>query len=239
MNLFPSLFHYSGGVVYHFRALRNLKALWSDHLAHTRAFLEEWNPQSNSLVLIGPSGGYSLPKKWLQKFSSITAYEPDAIARKIFELRNGIKPHWITEPFHFDRLPSGGITFPENSAILFCNLLGQIDFDEKAGLEAQEELCKLARTYELASYHDILSGDHFRFEWSSPLHGDQPVRTKFDAEAMDPYFTPDEGLSELNLHVHPANFLFQDEKPFRYQYWEWRITSKQTQVIEGVYSHRG
>ncbi len=236
MNLFPSLFHYSGGVVYHWRALFHHQRIWRNHLAQVSAFLKEWNPQADSLYLIGPSGGYSLPSDWLKKFKTITAFEPDALARKIFELRTGIKPHWITQPFQFAALQTGEITFTENSAILFCNLLGQMDFDETAGLLAQEELCKLAQTHALASYHDVLSGDHFRFEWTSPMDGDQAIRVKYEMEALDPYFTPEEGITELDLHVHPANFLFQDPELFRYQYWEWQITSKQTQVIEGVYN---
>ena len=236
MNLFPSLFHYSGGVVYHWRAFWNQQKAWAKHRFHTAAFLEEWNPQSSTLYLIGPSGGYSLPQNWLKKFKTIIAFEPDAIARKIFELRMGIKPQWIRSPFLFEALQMREITFNKNSAILFCNLLGQMDFDQEAGLLAQEALCKLAQTHELASYHDALSGDHFRFEWQSPMIGNEPVRVKYEMEALDPYFCPNEGITELDLHVHPASFLFQDEEPFRYQYWEWQITPQQTHVIEGVYS---
>jgi hypothetical protein len=236
MNLFPSLFHHSGGLVYHWRAVRNLNQLWSAHLDHTRNFLEEWAPRSKTLNLIGPSGGYSLPKEWLARFKRILAFEPDPVARKIFEVRNRIRPEWIKKPFDFQELHSGNIHFEEDSAILFCNLLGQFHFEEEAGLLAQSELLKLALRHEFASYHDVLSGDHFRFEWSTPTMGDEPVRAKFDVEAMDPYITPDEGLTELNLHIHPSNYLFQDDEPFRYQYWEWRITPTQTQVIEGVFS---
>jgi len=235
MNLFPSLFHRSGGLVYHWRALLNLKQRWKLHREHTRAFIEEWNPQGEELHLIGPSGGYSLPKEWLRKFKSITAYEPDWIARRIFELRNGIKPKWVIQPFDFKSLKNGDLTFPKKSVILFCNLLGQLHFDEQEGLEAQAELLKLAGDHEFASYHDIVSGDHFRFEWASPMDGETPIRVKYEIEALDPYFSPDEGLTELNLHVHPAAYLFQDAEPFRYQYWEWQITPTQTQVIEGVY----
>lgn len=236
MNLFPSLFHHSGGLVYHWRALLNHRKLWAPHLQQTERFLAEWAPQSSSLVLIGPSGGYSIPTPWLKKFKKITAIEPDAVARKIFEWRTGTKPNWINEPFSFEALSKGEITFNKGVAVLFCNLLGQMDFDEHAGLIAQEELLKLSITNEFASYHDILSGDDFRFEWVSPVHGDQLVREKYTVEALDPYFSPNEGVKELDLHVHPANFLFQDEVPFLYQYWEWQITQKQTQVIEGVYS---
>lgn len=214
----------------------NHKRLWGAHLASTQAFLDEWNPQSNSLYLVGPSGGYSLPKEWLKKFKTIHAFEPDSVARKIFELRTGISPMWTKTPFSFDHLQKGMITIPNNAAILFCNLLGQMDFDEAAGLLAQEELLKLALTHEFASYHDVLSGDHFRFEWSSPIDGDDPVRVKYEMEALDPFFVAQENVTELDLHVHPANFLFQDPEPFRYQYWEWQITKKQTQVIEGVYA---
>ncbi len=236
MNLFPSLFHHSGGLVYHWRALLNHQRLWSNHLQQTSAFLNEWNPSSSSLYLIGPSGGYSLPTVWLKKFKTITAFEPDAVARKIFELRTGTKPIWNKGPFSFTALQSGEFSFAPNSAILFCNLLGQMDFDEEAGLLAQEELLKLSLKNEFASYHDVLSGDDFRFEWSSPMNGIQPVRVKYEMEALDPYFTPNEGITELDLHVHPASFLFQDAEPFQYQYWEWQITKKQTQVIEAVYS---
>lgn len=149
-----------------------------------------------------------------------------------------MKPDWIKTPFNFDALKSGEIRFQKNSAILFCNLLGQMDFDEAQGLLAQEELLKLTHSHEFASYHDILSGDHFRFEWSTPMDGDHPYRAKIDAEALDPYISPTTDQKELDLHLHPANYLFQDEEPFRYQYWEWRITPTQTQIIEGVYSRR-
>lgn len=235
MNLFPSLFHHSGGVVYHWRALFHQSKHWKKHSDQTRLFLEEWNPKSESLYLIGPSGGYSLPLTWLKKFKDITAIEPDALSRKIFEWRTGLKPNWITEPFRFDELKNNTPYFKKNSAILFCNLLGQLHFDETAGLQAQETLCQLTQSHEVASYHDILSGDDFRFEWTSPMDGDEPLRVKYEIEALDPYLTANEGIAELDLHVHPAAYLFQDDF-FRYQYWEWQITNKQTQVIEAVYS---
>lgn len=236
MNLFPSIFHYSGGIVYHWRALRNLDRLWSSHLDQTRAFLEEWAPQSKTIYLIGPSGGYSVPKEWLKRFTKIIAFEPDPSARIIFQIRNRIRTEWISKPFDFLDLKEGKIQFEPGSAILFCNLLGQIHFDEESGFLAQAELLKLTESHEFASYHDVLSGNYFRFEWTSPTLDDEPVRAKFDVETMDPYITPDEGTPELNLHIHPANYLFQDEEPFRYQYWEWRVTPTQTQIIEGVYS---
>lgn len=235
MNLFPSLFHHSGGVVYHWRAFFHRQKHWDKHLQQTRLFLEEWNPQADSLYLIGPSGGYSLPQSWLEKFKHITAYEPDALARKIFEKRTGLKPRWIKKHFRFEDVQNDPTTFSPGSAILFCNLLGQLHFDEEAGLRAQNTLCSLAKTNELASYHDVLSGDYFRFDWTSPMNGDQPIRAKFEMEALDPYFSPNEGVTELDLHVHPAAYLFQDDY-FRYQYWEWQITPKQTMVIEGVFS---
>ncbi len=236
MELFPSLFHESGGVIYHWRALLNqrLKKLWAPHLEQTHAFLEEWNPKANSIYLIGPSGGYSLPKTWLKKFKTIIAFEPDPIARKIFEIRTGTKPQWIKTHFDFNSVQEGKTKFTAGSAILFCNVLGQIHFDEHAGLLAQEVLCKLSESHPLASYHDILSGDHFRFEWSSPMDADTPVRVKYEIEALDPYFGANQGVTELDLHVHPAAYLFQEEH-FLYQYWEWQITPTQTQVIEGVY----
>jgi hypothetical protein len=236
------LIHHSGGLVYHFRAWRFKKRLWSGHLQNTRQFLMEWNPKSDHLVLVGPSAGYSLPIDFLKRFKKITAFEPDPIARFLFRFRTGLHPHWITAPFSFEDLNSEKIQLPIGSAVLFCNVLGQKELNQDEGMLAQNEIESLAQQHELASYHDILSGDDFRFQWESPTINDQPVRYKFDAEALDPYFEAAPGITELDLHVHSANYLFQsvnepaDESFYRHQYWEWQISPTQTQVIEGVYT---
>ncbi|NDG85242.1 MAG: hypothetical protein EBX52_09445, partial [Proteobacteria bacterium] len=71
---------FSGGVFYHLRALRYRKAYWDQHHNGVRKFLEEWNPASKKLLLVGPSAGYSLPSDWLARFDSIEAFEPDPVA---------------------------------------------------------------------------------------------------------------------------------------------------------------
>ena len=236
MNWLKSILHDSGGLTYHWRSLRFRGHLWEAHLKSTQAFLLEWNPDSKVLYLIGPSGGYSLPRPWLKKFDRIIAIEPDPVARLIFTLRTGIWPSWIKTPFSFPSPDAVNSTFEAGSAILFCNLLGQMDFDQDSGMNAQEALLRLSEHHPLASYHDVLSGDGFRFEYGLSSPEIAAFRSKIDPEDLDPYISPQEGVTELDLHLHPAAYLFQDEPPFTYQYWEWRLTEKQTHIIEGIFS---
>ena len=50
----------SGGLVYHLRALRHRHG-WQPYADRLAGWLQAWSPPCRSLVLIGPSAGWTLP----------------------------------------------------------------------------------------------------------------------------------------------------------------------------------
>lgn len=156
------LFHPSGSLPYHLRALRWRHTLWAPFHARVRRWLTDWRPETKHLVLIGPSGGYVLAAQFLERFARITVLEPDPLARWWLRRRfPGVVFDWgesgyLAKPGGFARL---AVTYPE-AAFLFCNLLGQelqgqpVDFDRAAWLAELDPALK-GRAW--ASWHDLAS----------------------------------------------------------------------------------
>jgi hypothetical protein len=225
----------SGGFVYHLRAFRYAKntkqALWSSHREGVQKFLQAWNPPEKNLLLIGPSGGYSIPKSFLEKFETITAIEPDFLARAIFEKRFAIKPFWIKTGISFRNLESFQKIIPENSAILFANILGQVPLPRVSPL--QKELKRVLQNHSWASYHDAMSGE----------------KMQFDAELAQPFQKAPLSLMKkmiypmvakptaLTVNAHEAPDLFPADGKLNFRYWQWRLTPKRAHLIEGVFSN--
>ncbi len=218
----------SGGVVYHLRALRFRRELWGQHQEGVASFLSAWNPKSKKILLIGPSAGYSLPAGWLNRFEEITAFEPDLLARVLFERRHGVRPRWIRRgfPFHSPE-PFRGLEL-SNTAILFCNLLGQIRIPDVASLE--RKLRSKLDGREWASYHDALSGEGIEFD----LEDKRPGRAGV-AEMERWIYVSDRFRREVTVNAHPAPELFRDARGLEYRYWQWRIIPGFTHLIEGVF----
>jgi hypothetical protein len=218
----------SGGLIYHLRALRFGHQEWKNHTDSVHDFLEAWmasqhHARETTLVLIGPSGGYSLPLKWIGSFSKIIAYEPDAIARKIFNsrfqsvLQNPVQ--WVKTGYDFQSpLPEG--------LILFCNLLGQIRIPNIA--EFKGRLDRLLEGRAWASYHDALSGPGIRVRVPSFSH------SKVDASNIRSWIQT-RSTRPIELTAHLAPDLFHSDPGLHFFYWEWRITRKRTHLIEGVF----
>lgn len=156
------LFHPSGALPYHLRALRWRHNLWAPFHAQARRWLTDWRPETKHLVLIGPSGGYALTAQFLERFAQITVLEPDPLARWLlrrrfpgiaFALRDS---DYLAKPGGFARLAA---TYPD-AGFLFCNLLGQelqgqpADFDRAVWLA---ELEPALRGRAWASWHDLVS----------------------------------------------------------------------------------
>ena len=219
---------FTGGVFYHLRALRFQDQYWSHHREGTERFLRSWNPRSSKLLLIGPSGAYSLPAGFLARFQEVVAFEPDPLARMIFERRTGIRPRWIRKGFSFDRPELlGGVEF-EGFSILFCNILGQLEF--KRPREMRKKLADLLRGREWASYHDALSGRGVEFD----LEDKKPGKASLSDMRNWIYVRgPRSGEVVVNSHTAPELF---EETQGAYEYWQWRITPDFTHLIEGVYS---
>src|SRR4051794_9109699 len=85
------IFRPSGGALYHWRAFRRRHA-WRDFNREIEDWLNAWDCPREHLILIGPSGGYTLPTAWLKSFSNISAYDLDPLAPLFFRLRHrGVK----------------------------------------------------------------------------------------------------------------------------------------------------
>jgi hypothetical protein len=178
----PALFSESGGLVWHAKALLRHKSLWGDFTKRIDRFLADWRsvlafgpePRPTGLILLGPSGGWCLPSEgFVDAFSEVIAVDPDPAARAIFRRR--FKPN-DTQPAHtggalsltwvastFERvLPALLIRHPHH-AVLFCNVLGQLRYQDKKTLERIEfELGQISLTLagrHWASFHDRISGE--------------------------------------------------------------------------------
>ena len=220
---------FSGGLFYHLKAYRYLNHEWKDHRNAVARFLEAWNPKHRKLILIGPSGGYSLPKSFLEKFDSITVYEPDAVARFIFEKRFQLKPRWIQKPFDFE---SG--VLDSDAAILFCNLLGQIPI--RSFHRFRPLLLELLKGKEWASFHDAFSAHGIRFDLEKygDLLSSKSPHSKLQLSEVKSGVHVQGVRTTLELTQHLSFDLFSGPE-YKFYYWEWRLNRKTAHLIEGVF----
>jgi hypothetical protein len=154
----PHLLDSTGGLGYHLGAALRRRRAWAPFRAQVARWLAGWSPGRAELVLVGPSGGYTLPLEFLSRFRRVTVLEPDPLARFILRRR------FPTIPFHFEfldclALPEGPATLARahpHAAILFANLLGQVaDGGDMPPLAAA--LRSALAGHPWASYHDVLS----------------------------------------------------------------------------------
>lgn len=156
------LLHPSGGLIWHGRALRNRRH-WQPLIVSLSHWLEDWLNQlpetPQGLVLIGPSAGWTLSAHTLQRFASITIFEPDLLARQCWKSR--IEQSRLHFDFH-DIFAKEGLQYLHDvyssHAILFCNVLGQLSPDDS---EVARQWCQSLRLQladrHWASYHDWVS----------------------------------------------------------------------------------
>jgi hypothetical protein len=164
----------AGGIRYHWRALRHRRRLWGGFTAALDDWLDAWRPPARRLLLIGPSAGWCLPARFLERFAHIDVLEPDPLARLLLARRfRALAPRlrqhatdylgprqgrFATAPL--ERLASD---FPE-AAVLFCNLLGQVAYLDPAAAESpsfapwKAALARVLAGRDWASFHDRLSG---------------------------------------------------------------------------------
>lgn len=160
-RILPGPLRRSGGLQWHFRALRNYR-LHRPFRESISEFLDAWDPGGSQLILIGPSAGWFLPKSFLCRFVRLTLIDLDTSAPIFFALRHGrslrrsgTQTSWIHADF-IDNLPQVLATDP-NSAVLFCNVLGQLGLERE---DYETQLCQLPKLLggrRWASFHDRFS----------------------------------------------------------------------------------
>ena len=165
----------TGGLFYHLAALRYRKSHWRPFLSRVDEWLTSWNPREKTLVVFGPSAGWTLPKSFLARFDRIVAVEPDPLARFLFARRIGrsarIEFCSRTDLLPWLRADVSGEPLAEflretgPAAVLFSNLLGQVplllapETFEARKKKASESFARALAGRNWASYHDLVSSE--------------------------------------------------------------------------------
>lgn len=147
------LMHSSGGWWWHVRALRYRDRLWAPFRAALHDWLDAWQPARRKLLLVGPSAGHTLPLDLLRaRFADITAFEPDPLAR--YWLRRRAPGIRFCAPVRLDETGMATLASDHpDTAILFCNVLGQLSPPACGWAAAMAPLDQ----HGWASFHDLLS----------------------------------------------------------------------------------
>ncbi|GAB2897324.1 hypothetical protein GCM10027046_28590 [Uliginosibacterium flavum] len=147
----------SGGLVYHWRALRYRRVLWAPFVVQVADWLASWQPPQNELVIVGPSAGYTLNGDFLARFKQVTILEPDPIARSLLRRRFAGMPFVEGRVDCFSSLagPQALADAYPQAAILFSNVLGQklAQLDPRWPAALQTALAG----HSWASYHDVIA----------------------------------------------------------------------------------
>jgi hypothetical protein len=155
----------TGGLNWHLRALRS-RRLWAPTSEHIASALNLWRPQSQELLLIGPSAGWMLPTAWLARFKIIHAFDPDALAAPLFHQRHGRRLKGIgTQVVHHRMDAIAGLPHllaeHPHAALWFDNVLGQLRYVHRDEVELNEQLKRIRSQLKHRSWgsvHDWLSG---------------------------------------------------------------------------------
>lgn len=156
----------TGGIFYHYLALRNSLRYWRNYQGSIETFLSE-ALSCDKKLLVGPSGGYSLSKS---HFSQITnkdiIAELDPVARLILKSKLKQNPQWIKHDlFKIGDEPEESASFSAGEfkrlgveRIVFCNMLGQLAYQYPGHSEQfwKNFLSKSLKKLQLDvySYHD-------------------------------------------------------------------------------------
>jgi hypothetical protein len=163
VNTLPPLrthwLHASGGLVWHWRALRYRNSLWKEFRQTVHGWLQVWQPPTDKLLIVGPSAGYTLDEAFLQRWREVVVLEPDPLARWLLR-RRFPSIDWRFEDLDILHSDAPGMLDERfaNHAVLFSNVLGQMT--PRTANEARRWLLALRKnlgTHHWASYHDVIS----------------------------------------------------------------------------------
>lgn len=223
------LLHPSGGLIWHWRAWLN-RHHWSPLTTALRDWIRDWiaqiPPEQRSLILIGPSAGWTLPLDLFGRFDTITVFEPDIMARQLLRYRlTGTSLFFESR----DVFSEGGLHYLQthypHHAILFCNVLGQLAPEDE---EQAQSWCGQLRTslrhHTWASYHDLIS-THL-----PPTHFERVVNfaanTSFDT-VLKHFWR----VNEIEICDHHT---FELTKDVRFACIPWRLRKNQWHLLQWV-----
>ena len=214
----------TGGIGWHYATIR-YRLLHRSFRKNVFDWLDNWTPRSDELILIGPSAGWFLSCRFLNKFKCITAVDIDPLAKSLFFLTHG-RPapmKWINRDI--TNSLSEILAQSPNAAILFCNILGQIGVGRPDFQDFLSELTKILAKRRWASFHD-------RFSTNSVL----PHYKNFNAISIE------RGLDAKELQRfgfsgvwtdHGTGFLSKPSQPRKI--FPWFLTPTTFHLVEAVY----
>ena len=241
----------SGGLLYHFKARSYSQTIWGPYINNVYSWLDAWKPKKDKLLLIGPSSGYSISNRFLNRFKHIDAIEIDPLARLLFSYSHDKKIHWDKQDyFKFSSNNNFNESFNKISekyadhAILFCNFLGQVSFlisnNEDRFLNFESALQEFVKERSWASYHDIFSinakakpimiGDVSHVNLTVDINKNNVQFAKWLQNFIEP---PKNHEVVVNDHK-TFNFF---EKTKNINYFAWELQPRQTNIIEAITSN--
>ncbi|MEC9282714.1 MAG: hypothetical protein VX642_08370 [Bdellovibrionota bacterium] len=156
----------TGGIFYHYLAVRNSLRYWRNYQISIESFLTE-ALNCDKKILVGPSGGYSLSKShFLQIQSEDIIAELDPLARLILKSKLGTKVNWVNQDLfkiNEDPILSAKLSAEEFNSlninrVIFCNMLGQLAYQYSGFTDLYWKLFLLNflknLNAEVYSYHD-------------------------------------------------------------------------------------
>jgi len=217
----------AGGLRYHLTALRERDRAWRPFRQAVADWLAAWQPAARRLLLVGPSAGHTLPADWFARFDTVTAFEPDPIARWWLSRRlSGVPLHFDGRDVLAGPLPLADLAKArDDTAILFCNVLGQVR--PAGGGSWHPVLRNVLAGRRWASYHDVVST-------AQPPRPDAPeaLQAGGDLESVLARFWRG---GELALVDHET-FRLDGQRAADYALW--RLRPGQTHLVEWV-AHPG
>ena len=166
-----NLFRPSGGLIYHWRALRNQRH-WYEFRKDVEEWLHDWPQFANELILIGPSAGYTLTTAWLKKFTRISAYDVDPLAGMLFRLKHpglNIRFHnedlfWTDDEGYTTNTLREILKQNPSAAVLMSNVVGQLLLEhpvkDREWSRFLHGLRMALNGREWASYHDLFTHEN-------------------------------------------------------------------------------
>lgn len=226
----------TGGISYHYMAWKYHSNLWRRYLENLNVLLCDWKHFCPELVLVGPSAGYSLSTDFLLKFEKIHVYDPDPLARWIFQKRfPNVHVQWnVDSPFfHPGKDSLKGLwnvkTRHPEAAILFCNVLGQWplleSINESRMQEFVDQLMQIYNHGNWASFHDVFSGPS---RWRTWSHEKQRQSVDFHSTEDVKDFWLQLGRGALTDHLTFKKF--KNAKKTKHLLWP--LTPRQIHIIE-------
>jgi hypothetical protein len=155
----------TGGLNWHLHALASRRP-WQSTVGLIDQFLVNTRPNSDHLLLIGPSAGWMMPTRWLTRFRRIDAYDIDPLAPWLFARLHGRALRESTTHWQFARLDAIAnlprlLQEHPKACVWFDNVLGQLRYrqDDEALLEHQMGLIRqMLQGRSWGSVHDLYSG---------------------------------------------------------------------------------